>query len=299
MSLMKERVSSFISSASENAAQLLSRLYLRHPGLEDVVVGSGVSSSFEKYIVNVSRLAILAMLVSALASGAYAYSVSRQPGFSVLIGLVTAFAVVFPLSYSISLAVPILSYRNRGSIIEAKLPLLISLMSLIATSERNVFKILEVLHNDYRDVLKDFMLELDMIVYLVRLGCPLRDALVRVARVTPSPTLREILLGLSASTTVSGEPLRLVASVAEKYLDEYALKVENVVNELGVMLEIYLALALLTPVLVGALGALLVLNPVGGLSFEVLAFLLSYVIVPASSLASLIVIDAAVSKVVI
>lgn len=299
MSLMKERVSSVISSVSKDAAQLLSRLYLRHPGLEDIVVGSGISSSFENYVIKVSKIIIFTTFAPALASGVYTYSISGELGFSVFIGLATAFAAVFPLSYSISLAVPILSYKNRGSIIEAKLPLLISLMSLIATSERSVFKSLEILHRDYHDVLKDFMIELDTVVYLVRLGYPLQDALARVARITPSPTLREILFGLSASATVSGEPLRLVASAAEKYLDRYALKVESVVNELGVMLEIYLAVALLTPILAGALGALLVLSPVGGLSFEVLASLLSYLIVPASSIVSLIVIDAAVSKVVI
>ncbi|MEM1822513.1 MAG: hypothetical protein QXK60_07180, partial [Zestosphaera sp.] len=84
-----------------------------------------------------------------------------------------------------------------------------------------------------------------------------------------------------------------------KYLERYSLKVERAVNELGVMLEIYLAIALLTPVVVGSLGTLLVLNPVGGISFELVVFILSYLIVPASSIASMVLIDATVSKVMI
>jgi hypothetical protein len=49
----------------------------------------------------------------------------------------------------------------------------------------------------------------------------------------------------------------------------------------------------------GSLGALLVLSPLGGISFELVIFILSYVVVPASSLASMVLIDATISKVML
>jgi flagellar protein FlaJ len=90
-----------------------------------------------------------------------------------------------------------------------------------------------------------------------------------------------------------------VKAVTNKYLEKYALKVEKTVNELGVMLEIYLAIALLIPVVIGSLGALLIISPLGGISFELVIFILSYVVVPASSLASMVLIDATISKVML
>ncbi len=299
MSWGREKVFSAFLSIGDAVTRFMSKQYLRQPGFEDIIVGSGISASPEEYVAKASKLSALAVVLSALVSGTYMYTLSGSPILSLAGCLIIALAAVLPLTYGVSLAVPVLAYKSRGEVIEARFILFASLASLTAASEKDVLKVLEVLHRNYQDVLKDFVVELRMVISLARLGLPLHEALTRTARVTPSPTLKEVLLGLSESVRIGSGPLGLMSSMTERYLDRYPLKVERVVNELGVMLEIYLTVALLVPVLVGSLGALLVFSPMGGLTFELAVFMLSYVLVPVSSLASLVTVDAIVSKAVI
>ncbi|MFN3267996.1 MAG: type II secretion system F family protein [Zestosphaera sp.] len=276
----------------------LTKLYLRYPGLEDYVIGSGINS-LDRYISISSGASLITVLVVFFLFSVFTHYLSDSIVFSLFSGAVFSLCVVFPLCYVVSLGLVFLRYKSRGDVMEARFPLLISLMSLVTTSEKELSRVFEVLYKNYRDVLKDFRVELEMITSLIRLNYPINEALTRVAKITPSPTLREVLLGLSASVVIGAEPLELMSTVTSKYLEKYSLKVERAVSELGVMLEIYLALALLIPVVAGSLGALLVLSPVGGISFELVVFILSYLVVPASSLASMVLVDAIVSKVMI
>ncbi|MEM0348389.1 MAG: type II secretion system F family protein [Zestosphaera sp.] len=298
MSLKRRRVFNYLSLLPKLLTYSFTTLYSRYPKLEDYVIGSGISS-FDRYVSISSGASLTAILAAFLSFCVFTYYSSNSILLSLLSGVVVSLSVVFPLCYVISLGVVFLKYKSRREVMEARFPLLASLMSLVATSEKDLSRVFEVLNQSYSEVLKDFRVELEMITSLIKLNYPTNEALARVAKITPSPTLREVLLGLSASVVIGAEPLELMSTVTNKYLERYSLKVERAVNELGVMLEIYLAIALLTPVVVGSLGTLLVLNPVGGISFELVVFILSYLIVPASSIASMVLIDATVSKVMI
>ncbi len=287
--MKREKVSNYLHALPKLLTDPLTTLYYKYSRLEDYVLGAGVSS-LEEYAATSAKLTLITVLTTFILASTF-YSVPH--------GLAISLGVVFPLCYAASLSHVILKYRSRGTVMEAKFPLLASLMSLVITSEKDISKVFDVLSRSYREVLKDFRVELEMITSLIKLNYPVNEALARVARITPSPTFREVLLSLSASVMIGAEPLEIMNTVTSKYLEKYSLKVEKVVNELSVMLEIYLAIALLTPVIIGSLGALLVLNPVGGISFELVVFVLSYLVVPASSLASMVLIDAMISKVMI
>lgn len=298
MSLKREKVFNYLFLLPRLLIYSLATLYSRHPRLEDYVIGSGIGS-FDRYVSISSGASLVAMLTAFLLFSMFTYYSSGSVLFSLFSGIVVSLLVVLPLCYVVSLGLIFLKYKSRRDVMEARFPLLISLMSLVTTSEKDLSRVFGILNRSYSEVLKDFRVELEMITSLIRLNYPINEALTRVAKITPSPTLREVLLGLSASVVIGAEPLELMSTVTNKYLEKYSLKVEKAVNELGVMLEIYLAIALLTPVVIGSLGTLLVLNPVGGISFELVVFILSYLVVPASSLASMILIDATVSKVMI
>lgn len=296
--MKKEKVFSYLTSLPKLLTYPLTTLYSKYLSLEDYVIGSGISS-FDQYVLISSRISLTAILATFLLLSMLTYYLSSSIPLSIFSGLVVSLGLVFPTCYAVSLGYVFLKYRSRGDVMEARFPLLIFLASLVAASERNISRVFEILNSSYREVLKDFQVELDMITSLVKLNYPINEALARVAKITPSPTLREVLLGLSTSVVVGAEPLEVMSAVTSKYLDRYALKVEKTVSELGVMLEIYLAVALLTPVIIGSLGTLLVLSPVSGISFELMIFILTYVVVPASSLALMILIDATTSKVTI
>jgi len=296
--LRKKKVFNYLTPLPKLLTSLLTTLYSKYPRIEDYVIGSGIGS-FSQYVSISSRVSSIAITIAFFSLSMLTYYLSNSILLSILSGLVVSLGLVLPSCYVASIGYVFLKYRSRRDVMEARFPLLISLMSLVTTSEKNISRVFEVLDRNYREVLKDFQVELDMITSLVKLNYPINEALARVAKITPSPTLREVLLGLSTSLIIGSEPLELMSTVTSKYLEKYTLKVERTVNELGIMLEIYLAIALLAPVVIGSLGTLLVLSPVGGISFELIVFILSYIVVPASSIASMILIDAVVSKVMI
>jgi flagellar protein FlaJ len=287
-----------VASLPKQLSHPLTTLYSKHSRLEDYVIGSGIGS-FERYVTVSATLTLTAALTTLILASALTYYLSGLIHLSILSGLAISLGAVFPLCYAASLSFVILKYKSRGTVMEAKFPLFTSITSLVFTSEKNISRVFEILNHNYGEILKDFRVELEMITSLIKLNYPVSEALARVAKVTPSPTLKEVLLSLSSSVLIGADPLESMKAITNKYLEKYALKVEKTVNELGAMLEIYLAIALLTPVVMGSLGALLVLSPLGGISFELVIFILSYVVVPASSLASMVLIDATISKVML
>jgi flagellar protein FlaJ len=295
---LRRRFFNYLASLPKQLSHPLTTLYSKHSRLEDYVIGSGIGS-FEQYVTVTATLTLTAALTTLILASALTYYLSGLIHLSILSGLAISLGAVFPLCYAASLSFVILKYKSRGTVMEAKFPLFTSITSLVFTSEKNISRVFEILNHNYGEILKDFRVELEMITSLIKLNYPVSEALARVAKVTPSPTLKEVLLSLSSSVLIGADPLESMKTITNKYLEKYALKVEKTVNELGAMLEIYLAIALLTPVVMGSLGALLVLSPLGGISFELVIFILSYVVVPASSLASMVLIDATISKVML
>jgi flagellar protein FlaJ len=295
---LRRRFFNYLASLPKQLSHPLTTLYSKHSRLEDYVIGSGIGS-FEQYVTVSATLTLTAVLTTLILASALTYYLSGLIHLSILSGLAISLGAVFPLCYAASLSFVILKYKSRGTVMEAKFPLFTSITSLVFTSEKNISRVFEILNHNYGEILKDFRVELEMITSLIKLNYPVSEALARVAKVTPSPTLKEVLLSLSSSVLIGADPLESMKTITNKYLEKYALKVEKTVNELGAMLEIYLAIALLTPVVMGSLGALLVLSPLGGISFELVIFILSYVVVPASSLASMVLIDATISKVML
>jgi flagellar protein FlaJ len=295
---LRRRFFNYLASLPKQLSHPLTTLYSKHSRLEDYVIGSGIGS-FEQYVTISATLTLTAALTTLILASALTYYLSGLIHLSILSGLAISLGAVFPLCYAASLSFVILKYKSRGTVMEAKFPLFTSITSLVFTSEKNISRVFEILNHNYGEILKDFRVELEMITSLIKLNYPVSEALARVAKVTPSPTLKEVLLSLSSSVLIGADPLESMKAITNKYLEKYALKVEKTVNELGAMLEIYLAIALLTPVVMGSLGALLVLSPLGGISFELVIFILSYVVVPASSLASMVLIDATISKVML
>jgi flagellar protein FlaJ len=295
---LRRRFFNYVASLPKQLSHPLTTLYSKHSRLEDYVIGSGIGS-FEQYVTISATLTLTAALTTLILASALTYYLSGLIHLSILSGLAISLGAVFPLCYAASLSFVILKYKSRGTVMEAKFPLFTSITSLVFTSEKNISRVFEILNHNYGEILKDFRVELEMITSLIKLNYPVSEALARVAKVTPSPTLKEVLLSLSSSVLIGADPLESMKTITNKYLEKYALKVEKTVNELGAMLEIYLAIALLTPVVMGSLGALLVLSPLGGISFELVIFILSYVVVPASSLASMVLIDATISKVML
>jgi flagellar protein FlaJ len=144
---------------------------------------------------------------------------------------------------------------------------------------------------------KVFSVELDMATSLLRVGVPVNEALKRVASITPSPTLRDLFISLSSIASIGGGVAQVVWSLVDRYVTRYSIRVERSVEALNMFMEVYVAVALLIPILVGSTAALLIIYPLAGISFEALMVLTTLILVPVSSAAIVVLADVIVSRV--
>ncbi|PUA32827.1 MAG: hypothetical protein B7O98_05165 [Zestosphaera tikiterensis] len=272
------------------------RLRLYSTELEPIVIGSKTSSSFEKFLRNAKAFILSFTLLASVITAYHVYTITLSPSLTTAISAVLAIAVFLPMGYALTVWIPALRYRVRRDLLEAKFPLFITLLSLIVVSEKNISKALNTLSTRYGQELKDFDLELSLINSLPKVGIPLDQALDKVASITPSPTLKSVLSSLSTLARVGGDPVEVVNRITAQYLDSYKVSLEKGVNDLGVVLELYLAFSLILPLIVGSIGMLLILYPIRGIAFEALLAILTYLVAPASSIGTLIVTDAIISR---
>jgi flagellar protein FlaJ len=88
-----------------------------------------------------------------------------------------------------------------------------------------------------------------------------------------------------------------VWSLVDRYVTRYSIRVERSVEALNMFMEVYVAVALLIPILVGSTAALLIIYPLAGISFEALMVLTTLILVPVSSAAIVVLADVIVSRV--
>ncbi|MCC6017359.1 MAG: type II secretion system F family protein [Desulfurococcaceae archaeon] len=260
------------------------------------IIGSGISTSYDKYLENLSRI----ILVILITSSATLYTVLSRlvpPPISIVIAIAFSLLVVLPLSMGLAIYIPVVMYRNRGDVVESKAIELLKAFSLLVASGQTIHRVLEmipkVLGRDY----KFFSIEIDLAVSLIRVGVPIADVFRTVAKVTPSPTLRELFLSLSSIASIGGNIAQVIWSLTEMYVTRYSIRIERATDSLNIYMEIYVAAALLIPSLVGSIAALALIVPIMGISFEALLVLTTLIVVPIASIAIVVLADVIVSRV--
>jgi flagellar protein FlaJ len=294
---LRESISRAVDIAAKPFKYLL-QLYLTSlvKGFEAYIVGSGISTSLERYVATSSRI-LLATSV-ALFSLALVVLLRVLPLSVSLVVSATAALVIAPaLSSAVLIYLPVAVYKNRGEVLESKALQLLSALALLTASGQSVYKVFEALPRVLGGDYKVFSVELDLASSLVKVGVPVDEALKRVAEITPSPTLRDLFLSLSSIISIGGNVAQVVWSLVERYVTRYGIRVERSVEALNVFMEVYVAIALMIPILVGSTAALLLIYPIAGISFEALMVLTTLILVPISSAAIVTIADVIVSRV--
>ncbi len=264
--------------------------------MEPLVIGSKIASNYETYSRYAALGTLISIIVLGLVSGFLVYRRFHDVVISIAVGSTVAVSIVFPLCFALTIMIPSFAYSNRRSLLEAKFPLLAMTLSLLLAAGLGVTRAFENLEKRFLEELKFFDLEIKLINSYIRIGMPVDEAMQRVASITPSLSIKELLIGLASAARVGGDPSSVVNSIMSNYISRYSLLVEKTVNDLGIMMEIYLAFALLIPILLGSIAVLFLLSPIRGLSFDMLMFLTVFIVIPIISVAILIIIDTIVSK---
>jgi len=266
------------------------------PKLEIYIIGSGISPSINRY----TYISSLAMLISLIAifiiSSIYTiYVLGIAISIAITASAILSIVAVF-LVLAMAIAIPRIMYSNRSRILESKAILLLMAISLLSASGLDIYSVFERIPNILGESYKYFSIEIDRARYMVRAGIPIDEVFSDIARITPSQILRELFSGLSSFSRVGGDLGRVVEGVLMRYISRYELGVERIANTLSVYTEIYVALSLLIPILIGSLAMLFLIYPIGGISFEAVMFLSTFIVIPVSSLIIAILADVAVSR---
>ncbi len=264
--------------------------------LDVYVIGSEISSSLDRYFLNASRYILLTVVLS-IAIFLYIALTNGIPlPYSLLLSTIISFLFILPLSLALIIAIPRILYSNRGAIIDSKAIILLTAVAFLITSGQSIYNIFEdiskVLGKDY----KYFSLEFDLVKSFVKIGIPLDEALRRVAEITPSRSISELLISLASISNIGGDVFSSIKMLLDRYIARYEISIGRAVEILNIYMEIYVALALLIPVLIGSISALTIFHPVAGISFEYLMFLSSFILLPISTLIIIVLADVIVSR---
>lgn len=275
----------------------LYNLFASFKELEPYVIGSKISTSFDKYVRIYSALCFVALIISFLLMFSVTYFVlSASLMISLATSFVLSFGIALPLSLSLFMALPKIKYESRKNLLEAKFPLFAMYLSLLFSSGAPAVRVFELLEKRFLKDLTYFDLEINMVNSLVKIGAPLDEVFSRVSMITPSPSVKDLMAALASTTRVGGNKAERIGEIMSRYIERYSIMVEKTVNNMSIILEVYLVVAVMAPVMLGAMASLLLFFPLYGLSFESISFILVFFFVPVFSIMMLLIIDSMVSK---
>ena len=265
------------------------------PNAEYLVIGSGLAESLGEYC----RRALLYVVAVTVAMGALGYVLIPRASRGLLPGPL-ALAIGVLAGFGLSLAFAVLrvpvSYSSRGDYLEAKFHAYASTLALLLAGGAGVAEAFRALAN-YKDELRDFLPEIRYVNNLISLGYSMDKVLEGLAEVTPSRSLKTLALALSNAVVVGAD----AAGIVQQHLSEYSSYqyslVERISATVGILMETFLAVGMMTPVLISMVIMLLLVYPIRGLSATSLVVLVAFIMVPLLSAVIVILVDNQLSKV--
>ncbi len=268
-----------------------------NPQLEAQVVGGGVSSSFRRYATIFSSVLIAVPAAVGGFGGWFLYAVKGLPLPVAAVAGVGVAVIAFVLLLALYISLPQLAFNSRAERLERRFMLFASLLASRVYSGMGLAQAFLDMSRGLPRELEVYRLELDYISSLIATGTPVPEALEAAARITPSQTLRGLLLGLAAAArTGTGVEEVLDAAITE-YLGVRETDIDRVTNSLGALLEMYMAVAVMLPIALGVVGLLLLFQPVAWLSFDLLLAITTFVLVPVAVIAIVIISDMLISRI--
>ncbi len=214
--------------------------------------------------------------------------------FSIILSIIASIILAL-LTLAITLYYPIFKAKSIKSSIEANMPFILLTMTSLAASGFSVYNIIEKTHQLTRNI--HVKRSMERIIKQVTEGKDVSDALFNESMITSSYTLATTYEGLaSLSQTGVG-----VMSFLEKMLNENIFNLESKLREtiekLSILMETYVIIALVFPLLV--MIAQLFLGQFGGLPLPPMALMmiLAFLVLPVIFIILLLIADSLTSEV--
>ena len=184
---------------------------------------------------------------------------------------------------------PLMIANNRRRAIKNDLPFVIIHMAAVAGSGAppiSMFNLILTSH-EYPGLEG----EIKKIVNYVNLfGYNLSTALKAVAKSTPSPEFKELLVGITTSTESGGDLKSYLQGKAEETLNTYRLDRKKYVEALATYSDIYTGILIAAPLLFSITLAIIntLGGKIGGLNVQTIATVGTYAVIPLLNIAFII-----------
>ncbi len=267
------------------------------PNIDYMIIGSGVSNSFDSYCKKIVTLIFLFLptllwefvYISMSSSGKYTLE-------NIIIASILVVILGYLLSTGISVLIPSFRYSSRKDNLEAKFHVFASALTSILAGGEGISQALATFADKYSNELKEFDVEMKYIKTYVSLNESPVEILMGLSKITPSPSLKLLSQSLARGITAGADLVKIAQDSITSYLNYYYTLVERISTSIGTLLESFLVVGIVGPVLVGVMGMLFTVYPIATLSFSSLIILVIFILIPIVSLITAVLADNQTSK---
>ncbi len=222
------------------------------------------------------------------------YLLGHTPLFSLLLSLILSTSMTL-MFLGVSVLVPVIRANNIKTHINAYLPYMLLIMTALAASGMGVQRIIEKSSELVRN--KHAYNTLMRIINRIVRGEDVSEALYKESLITTSPTLVEVYEGLSSLSQTGVGVYDFLFTSLNSVLDSLEAKLREVVDKLSMIMEIYIVIALVFPLL--SMISVLFLGGFGGLPLpaDVMLLIISFFVVPLIFVVLILIVDAITSEV--
>ncbi|MFP3309950.1 MAG: type II secretion system F family protein [Acidilobus sp.] len=264
--------------------------------IDYLVIGSGMARGLREYCARRVTLILVSMtLLLPLLAAPVAVKLRLGAALEALL-IASAAATGFMASLGLAVGLPAFSYTSRADYLEAKFHVFASTLASLLAGGQNLSEALEGLAR-YADDLKEFKVEINYITLMTSLSQDPTFILSELAKITPSSSLKTLADSLAKGVATGSDLLSIVRYQLETYTSYYYSLVDKVTASVGSLLEMFLSIGMIMPIMVTIMGILFSVYPIHGISFVSLVVLAIFILMPILSFMTVVLIDNQVSKV--
>ena len=256
----------------------------------------GILISYKAYVAFMVFLSIIAFGVSIPVSFILLPIITGIPFFSAinfLVSLVVGVSAAM-VTMLVMYVYPGMKASNRKGPIDKNMPYIANFLTLLSSSNvppSTIFKSMSKI-----DTLKEVRLEFSNIVRDVEVfGNDLMSSILENAKLTANDDLRDILIGYVATVRTGGSPTQYLKITSDKITRERLGKLDQMLESLSAIAEVYIMLLVAAPLLFVVLFATLGMigggSAIAGIGMGTLLYLLIYLGIPIMGAVMMVIIS--------
>lgn len=268
----------------------LGKIYPKFQDVHILLKKGGIAIAYKPYIAFMVLTSIIALIVGFIVSFillpliiglAFPPGIAHLSIMNFLLSLVVS-VMAGLVTLMVMYMYPGMKASNRKKPIDNNLPYIANFLTLLSSSNvppSTIFKSMSKI-----DTLSVVRLEFSNIIRDVELfGNDLMNSILQNAKLCPNDALRDMLFGYVATVRTGGSPTEYLKITSDKISKERIGKLDQMLESMSAMAEIYIMMLVAAPLLFVVLFATLGMigqGGMGGVDMATLLYLLTYLGIP-------------------